>query len=258
MFFAGNAIAGIYAGTAAFMVATVISLAVARFRYHKIPVMPLVSGVIVLVFGGLTLYLHDDTFIKLKPTIVYSMFALLLLAGLLLRKPVLELLFGPVFTLTEEGWRKLTLRWTAVLRRHGDRQRAGVAQFLDRCLGQLQGVRLPAAHLPVRARPDAAAAAPWRAAAANRAIPKRKSEPKPSLNVIPLVQTANTCKGICAYRHCKGTGSYRYRGCQRIGRPSATSRLRFASSGLYKEGASALERQGLALGRYTFYAKWNV
>jgi intracellular septation protein len=113
VFFAGNAIAGIYAGTAAFMVATVISLAVARFRYHKVPVMPLVSGAIVLVFGGLTLYLQDETFIKLKPTIVYSMFAVLLLAGFLFRKPVLELLFGPVFTLTEEGWRKLTLRWAA-------------------------------------------------------------------------------------------------------------------------------------------------
>jgi intracellular septation protein len=113
VFFAGNAIAGIYAGTAAFMVATVVSLAVARLRYHKVPVMPLVSGAIVLVFGGLTLYLQDETFIKLKPTIVYTMFAVLLLAGLLLRKPVLELLFGPVFTLTEEGWRKLTLRWTA-------------------------------------------------------------------------------------------------------------------------------------------------
>jgi intracellular septation protein len=111
VFCAGNATAGIYAGTAAFMVATVISLVVARVRYHKVPVMPLVSGVIVLAFGGLTLYLQDETFIKLKPTIVYSMFAMLLLAGFLFRKPVLELLFGPVFTLTEEGWRKLTLRW---------------------------------------------------------------------------------------------------------------------------------------------------
>ena len=112
VFFAGNAIAGIYAGTASFMVATVISLAVAWLRYHKVPVMPLVSGVIVLLVGGLTLYLQDETFIKLKPTIVYTMFAVLLLAGFLMRKPVLELLFGPVFTLTEEGWRKLTLRWT--------------------------------------------------------------------------------------------------------------------------------------------------
>jgi intracellular septation protein len=112
VFFATNAVAGIYAGTGAFMAATLVSLAVARFRYQKVPVMPLVSGFIVLVFGGLTLYLHDETFIKLKPTIVYTMFAALLAAGLLLRKPLLELLLGPVFSLTEEGWRKLTLRWT--------------------------------------------------------------------------------------------------------------------------------------------------
>ena len=63
------------------------------------------------VFGGLTLYLQDETFIKLKPTIVYAMFAVLL-AGGSCEKPLLELLFGPVFTLTEEGWRKLTFRWT--------------------------------------------------------------------------------------------------------------------------------------------------
>ena len=113
VFFAANAVAGIYAGTAAFMVATLISLAAARIRYRKVPIMPLVSGVIVLVFGGLTLFLRDETFIKLKPTIVYSMFALLLAAGLMLKKPLLELLFGPVFALTEEGWRKLTWRWIA-------------------------------------------------------------------------------------------------------------------------------------------------
>jgi intracellular septation protein len=111
VFFGTNAAAGIYAGTAAFMVATIVSLAVAWFSYHKLPIMPLVSGVIVLVFGGLTLYLRDETFIKLKPTIVYTLFAVLLAAGLMWKKPVLELLFGPVFTLTDEGWRKLTLRW---------------------------------------------------------------------------------------------------------------------------------------------------
>jgi intracellular septation protein len=111
VFFATNAAAGIYAGTAAFMAATLLSLTVARLRYHKVPAMPLVSGIIVLVFGGLTLYLRDETFIKLKPTIVYSMFAMLLAAGLLMKKPMLELLLGPVFNLTEEGWRKLTMRW---------------------------------------------------------------------------------------------------------------------------------------------------
>ena len=111
VFFAANAIAGIYAGTGAFMVATLVSLAAARLLHRKIPIMLLISGVIVLVFGGLTIFLRDDTFIKLKPTIVYSMFALLLAAGLLLRKPLLELLFGSAFALTEEGWRKLTFRW---------------------------------------------------------------------------------------------------------------------------------------------------
>jgi intracellular septation protein len=111
VFFGTNAAAGIYAATAAFMVVTLIALIVAKWRYHKLPVMPLVSGVVVLVFGTLTLYLRDETFIKLKPTIVYVIFALLLGAGLLLKKPVLELLLGPVFNLTEQGWRKLTLRW---------------------------------------------------------------------------------------------------------------------------------------------------
>jgi len=111
VFFGTNAAAGIYAATAAFMVVTLIALIVAKWRYHKLPVMPLVSGVVVLLFGTLTLYLHDETFIKLKPTIVYVIFALLLGAGLLLKKPVLELLLGPVFNLTEQGWRKLTLRW---------------------------------------------------------------------------------------------------------------------------------------------------
>jgi intracellular septation protein len=111
VFFGVNAAYGIFAGTGAFMAATVLSLSYAWWRYRKVPVMPLASAVIVLAFGGLTLYLQDDTFIKLKPTIVYTMFAVLLSGGLLTRKPVLELLFGPVFNLTEEGWRKLTLRW---------------------------------------------------------------------------------------------------------------------------------------------------
>jgi len=111
VFFGVNAAYGIFAGTGAFMVTTVLSLGVAWWLYHKIAVMPLVSAVIVLAFGGLTIYLQDDTFIKLKPTIVYTMFAVLLVGGLAARKPVLALLFGPVFHLTDEGWRKLTLRW---------------------------------------------------------------------------------------------------------------------------------------------------
>lgn len=113
VFFATNFAAGIYAATGAFMIATLIALAVAWLKYHKLPVMPLVTGVVVLIFGGLTLYLHDETFIKLKPTIVYSMFAGLLFAGLMFERHLLAFLFGPVFNLTDEGWRKLTVRWIA-------------------------------------------------------------------------------------------------------------------------------------------------
>ena len=111
IFFGANAAVGIYAATGAFMVATFVALGFAWWRYHKLPVMLLVTAAIVLVFGGLTLYLRDETFIKLKPTIVYLIFAALLVGGLLIKKPVLELLFGAAFSLTEEGWRKLTWRW---------------------------------------------------------------------------------------------------------------------------------------------------
>jgi intracellular septation protein len=73
--------------------------------------MAVVSGVIVTVFGGLTLVLQDETFIKMKPTIIYALFGITLLAGLYFRKPLLEIVFDSVFNLTEEGWRKLTVRW---------------------------------------------------------------------------------------------------------------------------------------------------
>lgn len=111
VFFGVNAAYGIFVGTAAFMVATLLALGVAWWLYRKVPVMPIVSAGLVLAFGGLTLYLQDDTFIKIKPTIVYTMFAVLLIGGLFARKHVLALLFGPVFNLTDEGWRKLTIRW---------------------------------------------------------------------------------------------------------------------------------------------------
>ena len=73
--------------------------------------MPVVTAIIVLVFGSLTLVLHDETFIKLKPTIIYALFGLTLLGGWLLDKPLLAIVFDAMFHLTDEGWRKLTLRW---------------------------------------------------------------------------------------------------------------------------------------------------
>ena len=111
VFFVVNARAGIFWGTGIFMAATVVSLIASRILLGRIPVMPLVTGACVLVFGGLTLWLQDDHFIKIKPTIVNALFAGVLFAGLLSGQSFLKIVFGEVFRLTEDGWRKLTLRW---------------------------------------------------------------------------------------------------------------------------------------------------
>ena len=111
LFFAVNARLGIFAGTAAFMAAIVIALAVSYAMTKHLPIMPVVSAIIVLVFGGLTLILQDELFIKLKPTIIYILFGGALLGGLLFDKPLLGMVFDSVFNLTAEGWRKLTWRW---------------------------------------------------------------------------------------------------------------------------------------------------
>ncbi|ANK81003.1 MAG: septation protein A [Rhizobiales bacterium NRL2] len=101
----------IFWATGAFMIAIAISLAVAISIERRPPVMPLVSGVLVLIMGGLTLYLHDELFIKLKPTIVNSMFAAALLAGLAFGQLFLKYIFGAAFSLSDKGWRVLTWRW---------------------------------------------------------------------------------------------------------------------------------------------------
>jgi intracellular septation protein len=103
--------AGIFVATAVFMVAILAALVVSYALTRHLPVMAMVTAVIVLVFGSLTLVLHDDTFIKMKPTIIYLLFGGVLLGGLWFNKPLLAIVFDSVFDLTEEGWRKLTLRW---------------------------------------------------------------------------------------------------------------------------------------------------
>jgi intracellular septation protein len=111
LFFVANARLGIFAATGVFMVAIVAALLVSYVMIRQWPIMPVVTAIVVVVFGGLTLALHDDTFIKLKPTIIYTLFGGILLGGYILEKPFLAIVFDSMFHLTAEGWRKLTLRW---------------------------------------------------------------------------------------------------------------------------------------------------
>ncbi len=113
VFFLVNARAGIFWGTTSFMITTPVALVASRILFGRIAVMPLVSGFFVLVFGGLTLWLQDDLFIKMKPTILNSLFAVVLFAGLATQRSLLKYVFGEIFRLTDEGWRKLTFRWAS-------------------------------------------------------------------------------------------------------------------------------------------------
>ena len=111
VFFIMNARAEIFTATAWFMGAMALSLALSWFLLKKIAVMPLVTAVVVLIFGGLTLWLMDDTFIKMKPTITNVLFGSVLLGGLVFGQSLLRYVFGDVYKLEPKGWFVLTLRW---------------------------------------------------------------------------------------------------------------------------------------------------
>ncbi len=111
IFFAANAKFGLFTATAAFMVAIVAAIIASYAVTRHVPLMAIVTAVIVLVFGGLTLFFHDETFIKVKPTIIYALFALTLGIGLLIGRSFIAIMFDQMFNLTPEGWRLLTIRW---------------------------------------------------------------------------------------------------------------------------------------------------
>jgi intracellular septation protein len=111
VFFVVNNRAGIFVGTGAFMAATVIALGVSYVMMRTIPVMPMVTAVFVLIFGGLTLWLADELFIKLKPTIINLLFASILLFGILTNRLLIKLVLEGALHLTEHGWRLITWAW---------------------------------------------------------------------------------------------------------------------------------------------------
>ncbi len=112
VFFIVNGRYGIFAATGSFMVLSTAALAIGWIITRKIAMMPLVTAIFVLVFGGLTLWLNDATFIKVKPTLVYCLFAVILTGGYLFKRYFLQNLFGAALRLDEAGWRSMTLRWS--------------------------------------------------------------------------------------------------------------------------------------------------
>lgn len=111
VFFIVNAKMGIFTATAVFMVVTVLALAYSYMKLKKLPTMPLVGGAFIMVFGGLTIVLEDDTFIKLKPTIVNTLFSAALFIGLQMNKNFLKTVLESALTLDDAGWRKMAVRW---------------------------------------------------------------------------------------------------------------------------------------------------
>lgn len=111
LFFATFQFAGIFAATGVFMVAVLTSLALGWHLEKKLSPIPLVTAILVVIFGGLTLYLHNDTFIKVKLTVLYVIFGTTLLVGLRFNRIFIKYVFAEAFDLTEKGWRGLTWRW---------------------------------------------------------------------------------------------------------------------------------------------------
>ena len=156
VFFVANAKFNLFVATGAFMVAIVAAMIASYVVVRHVPMMAIVTAVIVLVFGTLTLVLHDETFIKVKPTIIYGLFAAILGGGLLFGRSFIAIMFDQMFNLTPKGWRILTMRWALFF--------LGMAvlnEFIWRTQSTdfwvaLQGVRRGSADDGLCDRPDAA------------------------------------------------------------------------------------------------------
>ena len=154
VFFIGNSRYGIFAGTAAFMVATVVALIVSRTVLGRIATMPLITGVFVLVFGGLTLWLQDDHFIKIKPTIVNGLFAAILFGGLASWTVVSQDRLRRRDASFGRGLARPDVALGLVLRVPRVSQRGCLEKFFNGYVGRVQSFRNYADHVRVCAGAD--------------------------------------------------------------------------------------------------------
>ena len=111
LFFIANAKYGIIFATKTFVITTLIALIISYLYFKKISTPFLITTFLVLIFGGLTIFFKDPTFIKLKPTIVYFLFSLFLFLGLALKKNFLQIYLSSLIKLNDTGWNILTKRW---------------------------------------------------------------------------------------------------------------------------------------------------
>ena len=115
LFFIANAYFDIFVATGTFMAAVTVVIAIGFGIERKLSPIPVVTAVLVFIFGGLTLWLANDIFIKLKPTILYVIFAAVLVGGLYFKRIFLKLLLGQSMRLSDAAWRVLTWRWAVFL-----------------------------------------------------------------------------------------------------------------------------------------------
>jgi intracellular septation protein len=111
VFFIAYVMSDLLWATGALMAATAVALGLSLAIARRVPLMPLITAGVVGVFGALTLILQDETFIKMKPTIVQTVFAAILLGGLMLGRSLLKPLMGTAWSMDDQGWRKLTFRF---------------------------------------------------------------------------------------------------------------------------------------------------
>jgi len=110
-FFIAYKLAGLMAATLTLMIATAIATLLLYIAQRRLALMPIITLLVVGTFGGLTLWLHDDTFIKMKPTVIQGLFAAILFGGLIMKKPLIRYVMGSTLQMDDDGWRLLSLRF---------------------------------------------------------------------------------------------------------------------------------------------------